>query len=283
MSTPFLRPGGCLGVCFSPPGPFTHGAQLAAMRLPRSVPLVPMVRRSHLSISALLYRLPPHRPCPASSSLWMKPGWQARLLRHWVTGVGPHPLSRGLLVCNWGLEGPLRFQRDWAWDWDRVVVGPGHRCGGESPALPLTPTGPRPALCPFGLTCEGKISISALPCSLAGQLCRRDKFSSSQAELRQRLSPRECVCVHCCQRPPGSRGSGRPGGQDVGSQHGPGPQGRRARSAGAGRRGGATVPMAPVPGQPGTGWPHQPLGPSPSPPGWRGCPLSVQAAVRLVS
>lgn len=49
------------------------------------------------------------------------------------------------------------------------------------------------------------------------------------------------------------------------------------------RRGGATVPMAPVPGQPGTGWPHQPLGPSPSPPGWRGGPLSVQAAVRLVS
>lgn len=114
-----------------------------------------------------------------------------------MTGVGPHPLSRGLLVCNWGLEGPLRFQRDWAWAWNRVVVRPGHRCGGESPAPPLTPTGPRPALCPFGLsfaTCEGKISISALPRNLAGQLCRQDKFSSSQGELRQRLSPRECVC-----------------------------------------------------------------------------------------
>ncbi|KAJ8795748.1 hypothetical protein J1605_002510 [Eschrichtius robustus] len=36
-------------------------------------PLVPTVRRSHFSISALLYRLPPHRPCPASPSLWMKP------------------------------------------------------------------------------------------------------------------------------------------------------------------------------------------------------------------
>ena len=38
VSTPFLRPGGWLGVCFSPPGPFTRGAQLAALRLPRSLP-----------------------------------------------------------------------------------------------------------------------------------------------------------------------------------------------------------------------------------------------------
>lgn len=93
VSTSFLRPGGCLGVCFSPPGPFTRGAQLAATRLPRSVPLVPMVRRCHFSISALLYRLPPHRPCPASSSLWMKPDT-------WLAGPAASALG------DWGRSPP---------------------------------------------------------------------------------------------------------------------------------------------------------------------------------
>ena len=203
-----------------------------------------------------------------------------------MTGVGPHPLCRGLLVCNWGLEGPLSFQRVWAWD--RVVVGPGHRCGGESPALPLMPTGPQPALRSFGLsfaTCEGKISVSALPCNLTGRLCRQDKFSSSQGELRQRLSPRECnACVFTVVKD--HQEAGVPAGQAGRALEvsvGPAPRGTGQGQQVPAGRGGGTVPMAPGPGQASTGWPHQPLGPSPSPPSWRGRLLSVQAAVRLVS
>ena len=184
-----------------------------------------------------------------------------------MTGVGPCPLNRGRLVCNWELEGPLRFQRDWAW-----VVGAWHRrCGGKTPALPPDAHTPWASL----PTCEGEMSVSALPCSLAGRLCVRTR-SHQVRESPSIRKAHEKAGVCTVLRPTKTQGCGRARRAGRRGQSGPSLQGCRARSTGAGGEGRGDSPCTP------SAWPARPRpatpAPCPQPPGpsWAGLPAVCQ-------
>lgn len=118
------------------------------------------------------------------------------------------------------------------------------------------------------------MSISALPCSLAGRLCVRTR-SRQVRESHSIHKAHEKAGVCTVLRLPMTQGCSRARWVGRRGQSGPSLQGCKARSTGAGGEGGGTVPAPLVPGQPGPGRPHQPLAPSPQAPRGLACLLSA--------